>query len=253
MRTSKLGQNFLIDKQIALKEIESANLKKNDIVLEIGPGNGILTQLLAEKVKKVIAIEIDKNLVRKLKDILPQNVLLINNDVLNVDFKKLPRFNKIVSNLPFQISSLITFKFLEYEFDIAILIYQKEFAERMVAVPGNKNYSRLTVGVYYKAYCEALDVISKNCFYPVPKVDSQIIRLKPRNSPPFQVCDEVFFFDFIRVLFNSRRKKIKTTLKLFYDLEMKSDYYSEKRVEQLTPDEIGHLCNKVYNLRNKII
>ena len=127
------GQNFLIDVNVAYREVEYASINKEDIVLEIGPGKGILTNLISKKAKKVIAIEIDKYLYNYLKNTCPKNVELINSDVLELDFESLPRFNKIVSNLPFQISSPITFKILDYNFSKAVLIYQKEFADRMIA------------------------------------------------------------------------------------------------------------------------
>ncbi|UCH71899.1 MAG: ribosomal RNA small subunit methyltransferase A, partial [Thermoplasmatales archaeon] len=160
----KLGQNFLIDEKTAEREVEYAQIKKDDIVLEIGPGKGILTKLLARKAKEVIAIEIEERFIKKLKDVLPHNVELIQGDALKIDFEKLPKFNKIVSNLPFQISSPITFKFLEYDFSSAVLIYQKEFADRMIAKPGNKNYSRLSIGIYYKANCKLLETVPKIYF-----------------------------------------------------------------------------------------
>ena len=175
MVKKKIGQNFLIDKQVVKREINYADLSKNDIVLEIGPGEGILTKILATKAKKVIAIEIDSRLVEKLEPTLPDNVRLINSDVLKIDFNTIPAFNKVVSNLPFQISSPITFKLLEYPFTKAVLIYQKDFADRMVAKQGSKDYSRLSVGVYYKAHCRILETVSRKCFYPTPKVDSCII------------------------------------------------------------------------------
>jgi len=119
MRSPKqLGQNFLINKNVASREISYANITKEDTVLEIGPGKGVLTFLLAESAKKVIAIEKDKRLYDYLKPQLPKNVQLINNDALKIDFHTIPVFNKIVSNLPFHISSPITFKFLEYDFKI---------------------------------------------------------------------------------------------------------------------------------------
>jgi len=147
----KIGQNFLIDKKVAERELEYASIEKNDVVLEIGPGKGIITKLLSEKAQKVIAIEIDEKLVSELKEFLPDNVLLISGDALKVDFDLLPKFNKIVSNLPFHISSPITFKLLDFDFSLAVLIYQKEFAERMVAKSGSKDYSRISVGVYYRS------------------------------------------------------------------------------------------------------
>ena len=111
-------------------------------LLEVGPGKGILTNLLAKKVKRVIAVEIDEKLIKSLKEILPSNVILIKNDVIKLNFENLPKFNKVVSNLPYQISSPFTFKVLDYNFDLAILIYQKEFADRIIAKPGNKKYSK---------------------------------------------------------------------------------------------------------------
>lgn len=245
----KLGQNFLIDKNIAQKEIDYANITKDDIVLEIGPGNGILTKLLAEKAKKVIAIEIDEKLVDNLKNFIPDNVDLIHEDALKVDFGSLPKFNKIVSNLPFQISSPITFKFLEHNFDLAVLIYQKEFADRMVATVGSKDYSRLSVGVFYKTKCEIIDIVPKTFFKPQPKVDSGIVRLIPRKKPPFEVADEEFFLDLVKKLFNHRRKKIKTVLKKHYAPNIDDLPYLECRVENLSPQEIANLSNILYKIQ----
>jgi len=244
---TKLGQNFLIDNNVAKREVEQAGITSDDIVLEIGPGNGILTNLLAEKAKKVIAIEIDKELFNNLD--VPNNVELINADALKVDFKKL-MFNKIVSNLPFQISSPVTFKFLECNFDLAVLIYQKEFADRMIAKPESKNYSRLSVNVYYRAECEMLNVIPKTCFKPQPKVDSAVMRLVPRLSPAFSVIDENFFFGLTTKLFNHRRKKIKTTLKE-YDVELSDLPYLDMRVEELNPEQIGKLSDVLFKRINR--
>jgi 16S rRNA (adenine1518-N6/adenine1519-N6)-dimethyltransferase len=246
----KLGQNFLIDKNIAELEVKQADIKNNDVVLEIGPGKGILTKVLSEKAKKVIAIEIDKNLVNNLKKILPENVELIHGNALNIDFETLPKFNKIVSNLPFSISSPITFKFLEYDFELAILIYQKEFAERLTANSGSKNYSRLSVAIYYKSLCDVIRTIPKTCFKPQPKVDSSMIRMIPRKSPPFQVINENFFFDLTKNLFNYRRKKIKNILNNLYHLEPKKIPYLENRVEDLSPKQIGELSDILFKMLN---
>jgi 16S rRNA (adenine1518-N6/adenine1519-N6)-dimethyltransferase len=243
----KLGQNFLIDEKVAQREIKYADITKDDIVLEIGPGKGILTKLLANSAKKVIAIEIDKNLINNLKKSIPSNVELIYGDSLKIDYDTLPKFNKIVSNLPFQISSPITFKFLNYSFSVAVLIYQKEFADRMIAKTGSKNYSRLSVGIYYKTKCELLETISKTSFKPQPKVDSCIIRLVPRINPPFKVINESFFQDITKNLFNNRRKKIKNILEKNYGIKLKDMAYINKRVENLTPAQIGELSNILYN------
>jgi 16S rRNA (adenine1518-N6/adenine1519-N6)-dimethyltransferase len=242
----RLGQIFLIDKYVAEREVQHAKITEKDVVLEIGPGKGILTGILADRAKEVIAIEIDKNIYSGLKNKLPKNVKLINNDVLKVDFNTLPKFNKIVSNLPFQISSPITFKFLKYNFNLAVLIYQKEFANRMVACPRSKDYSRLSVGVYYKAYCEILEIIPKTCFKPQPKVDSCTIKLTPRTFPPFIVKNEILFFELSKNLFNYRRKKIKNILKDLYRIQDSNIPFLDNRVEDLTPEQIGNLSNILF-------
>jgi len=244
-----LGQNFLIDENIAKKEIEYANLTDEDIVLEIGPGKGILTNLIAKKAKKVIAIEIDSGLYKNLKAKIPKNVQLINEDILDIDLNKI-KFNKIISNLPYQISSKLTFKILEKSFDLAVLIYQKEFAQRLVAKKNTKDYSRITVNFNYKAKCELLRNVSKNCFYPKPKVDSSIVRIKPRINPPFLVLNEKFFNNFVKNMFNHRRKKIKTILKNKYFIEESISPQINKRIENLSPKEIGDLSNEVYKIKN---
>ena len=242
----KLGQNFLIDHNVAEREVEYAKITRKDIVLEIGSGAGILTNKLAKKAKKVIAVEIDEKLVEALKRTLPQNVELIHADALKIDFTTLAKFNKIVSNLPFQISSPITFKFLDCDFEMAVLIYQKEFADRMVAKPGSKDYSRLSVGTYYRAHCKILETIPKTLFQPQPKVDSCMIKLIPRKSPPFSVVNEPFYFDIVNTLFSYRRKKIETTLRKAYGKLKKDLPYLDKRVEELTPEQMGELSNILF-------
>jgi 16S rRNA (adenine1518-N6/adenine1519-N6)-dimethyltransferase len=248
MNKRKLGQNFLIDKDVAYREIEYANVKSDDVVLEIGPGNGILTKILAKKAKKVIAIEIDKKYITKMKYFLPDNVLLIHDDALKTDFESIPKFNKIVSNLPYQISSPMTFKFLNYDFFHAVVIYQKEFAERMVARFGDKKYSRLSVGIYYKSETDILEYLPRYCFDPIPKVDSCIVKIKPRKNPVFKVYDENLFFEITTLLFNHRRKKIKNILNSKYGIESEKIPYKEKRVGELSPEDIGNIANAVYSI-----
>jgi 16S rRNA (adenine1518-N6/adenine1519-N6)-dimethyltransferase len=247
---AKFGQNFLIDSNVAKREVQYANISDEDVVLEIGPGKGILTRLLAQKAKKVVAIEIDKNLVNSLKNLLPDNVEILNDDATKIDFNKLPKFNKIVSNLPFQISSPITFKILGYDFDLAVLIYQKEFADRLIAKPKSKAYSRLTVNVYYNAECELLETVPSICFDPEPKVDSCIIKIKKRDKPPFYLVNENFFYFLVKKLFNNRRKKIKNIIDKIIEIKDKKIPYANNRVEELSPEKIGNLSNILYNLIN---
>jgi 16S rRNA (adenine1518-N6/adenine1519-N6)-dimethyltransferase len=246
MAKVKKGQNFLVNIDVAKREVEYAGINKNDIVLEIGPGKGIITKLLSDKAKKVIAIEIDKKLVDELESNIASNVEIINDDALKVDFNSISNFNKIVSNLPYQISSPITFKFLNYDFELAVLIYQKEFAERMLAKIGSKDYSRLTVGVDYKAKCEFLEKIPKNFFSPQPKIDSYMVKLSPREKPKFNVIDEDFFFDVTRELFNQRRKKIKNIVKKRWNVLIEDELFGNKRVEELKPEQIGRLSDYIF-------
>ncbi|UCB57950.1 MAG: ribosomal RNA small subunit methyltransferase A [Thermoplasmatales archaeon] len=249
---NKLGQIFLTDKKTAEREVKYANIKQDDVVLEIGPGNGILTKLLSKKAKKVIAIELDNNLVNELKKTLSSNVELIHGNALEIDFNKFKGFNKVVANLPFQISSPITFKLLDYDFDLAVLIYQKEFAERMIAKPGNKNYSRLSVNIYYKSICEILEHVPKTNFKPQPKVDSSIVRIIPRYDSPFKVYNEQLFFDITKKFFSHRRKKIKTILKNRYKDYINQISFLENRVEDLTPEQIGKISNELFDI-NRLI
>lgn len=250
MVRQRYGQHFLIDLSVATREVAYAQITKNDVVLEIGPGKGVITQLLARKAKQVIAIEIDPRLVAQLQTLLPENVTIIQGDAVQLDFQALPRFTKIVSNLPYQISSPITFKFLSCSFSKAVLIYQKDFAERLVATPGTKQYSRLTVGVSYKARCRLLEDIPKSCFSPPPEIESSIVELIPYQTPRFPVDDESFFFELTKQLFTHRRKKIRTTIKAYYG-DVQQLPYLDLRVEQLSPEQIGELSNKVYQMRLK--
>jgi 16S rRNA (adenine1518-N6/adenine1519-N6)-dimethyltransferase len=242
MVRQRYGQHFLTDYSVARREVAYAALTRVDVVLEIGPGRGIITQLLAQQARHVIAIEIDRRLADHLQKILPSNVVVITQDALSVDFHQLPRFTKIVSNLPFEISSPITFKFLDVSFRKAILIYQRDFAERLVASPGTKQYSRLSVGVYYKAFCRLLEDVPRICFSPPPAVDSCMVELIPREKPPFTVKDESFFLRLTSQLFMHRRKKIRFTVKSLPRFS-ESLPYLEKRVEELTPEQIGELSD----------
>lgn len=207
-----LGQNYLIDDFKRQKIINYANLNKNDTVLEIGPGIGTLTLELAKRSGKVISIEQDTKifniLKKRLEDEDIDNVELINGDAVKVDF---PKFNKIVSNLPYQISSPISFKFLNYDFETGILMYQKEFADRMNAKFGTKQYSRLSAMLYFKADVKFLTRVSPESFIPSPKVDSSVIELKPKKS---NISEEDFkvYSKVVKALFQHKNKKARNAL-----------------------------------------
>ena len=252
------GQNYLIDKNKRNQIIEFGKINSDDVVLEIGSGIGTLTCKIAEKAEKVIAIEQDKKiceiLKERLKDKKIDNVELINEDALKVDFGD---FNKIISNLPYQISSPITFKFLDYDFDLAILMYQKEFANRMCGEVGSKDYSRLSAMLYFKCSVENLTDVSCESFIPKPKVDSRVVSLKPKEN---NISDEDFkiYSKFTKALFQHRNKKIKNALidsrhiisnidkkELRNKLNNVDDEvivsFLSKRVVELTPEEIFKL------------
>lgn len=253
MVKSRLGQHFLIDDGVIEREVKAADLSSDDVVLEIGPGKGVLTKKVAQQVRQVIAIELDIRLYHSLKQTLPQNVVLIHQDVMNIHWNDLPSFTKVVANLPFQISSPFTFKLFESDFKKAVLIYQKEFAERMIALPGSKAYSRLTVGVAYKASCRILETIPPSSFSPPPDINSSLVKLIPHKRAPFHVVDESFFFELTRLLFSYRRKQIKTILKHSFECDITADImFGSQRVENLYPEDIGALSNCLYAYKNQL-
>ena len=238
MSNKRLDQVFLKDKKIISFIVDSWGVNENDSVLEIGPGPGNLTAELLARGANVISIEKSSkyydylNTVFK-KEINSGKLQLIYGDALKVDF---PRFNKIIANIPYSISSPITFKFFNYKFDLGIIMYQKEFAQRLIAKPGTKDYSRITVNVYYFADVKILRIVKKGSFYPIPKVDSAIVKIVPRKA--FEVMDENKFFYLVKLLFSQRRKKIRKILG--YDTP-----YGDKRVEELSPEQIGEISDYI--------
>ena len=246
MKGARLGQHFLTDIRVAAREIAYADIQPYETVLEIGPGHGVLTKLLAEKAQQVVAVEIDTRLVDELERTMPENVHIIPGDVCKLVLKDLPVFSTVVANLPFQISSEITFKLLEYPFRKAVLMYQKDFADRMVATWGTKTYGRLSVGVYYKTQCRILERVPRSCFYPRPQVDACVVELMPWEKPPFDIRDEKLFFEVTRQLFMHRRKKIKTTLSSSFNIK-NGVPFGDRRVEELSPAQIGELSDFLYD------
>ncbi len=237
---SDLGQNFLIVDDIIKREVERAEIKVNETVLEIGPGLGFLTDELSKYAKKVYAVEKDSRLIEILqKEYSWRNVEIIHGDALKVEF---PKFDKIVSTLPYQISSPITFKFLKYDFKKAVLIYQLEFAQRMVAKPGDKNYSRLSVMVQAKADVELVERIGRGAFYPKPKVDSAVIVLEPKPKKEQIELDERL----VKALFQHRRKKASKALKDSYHM-LGLTKGKFKEIREIF-DKIPHAGKRVFQL-----
>ena len=252
--TKRLGQNFLLDDSVISRSVGFASLGPNDTVLEIGPGLGNLTEELLKTGAKVVAVEQDSEFCKFLAKRFGDRVHLVQADAVKAF---LPKFNKVVSNLPYQISSPITFKLLDLGFDVAVLMLQREFAERMIAKPGTADYGRLSVGVYYRAECRILLNVSRSSFWPQPKVDSCVVRLVPK-APPFKVSDEDVFYRVTQAVFSHRRKMISNSLKTDPAVSgMMSEHvaarlgslpYASKRPEELTPEMIGELSDAFLEL-----
>ncbi|MFW9843189.1 MAG: 16S rRNA (adenine(1518)-N(6)/adenine(1519)-N(6))-dimethyltransferase RsmA [Candidatus Thorarchaeota archaeon] len=213
--TKKHGQSFLKSQRIARDIVQAAGISKSDSVLEIGGGLGILTKLLAQEAKHVHVVEIETGLARALCEMFSgyDNVSIIEGDALKVS---LPQVSKIVSNLPYSISSEITFRMLqELEFEEAVLMYQKEFAQRLHATPGTSEYSRLSVNIGYQAEVEHLFDVPANMFYPEPAVDSVVVKLKQCTQGPRAKNDDVFFW-MINGIFSYPNKYLRKALRIWF-------------------------------------
>jgi len=252
--TKRLGQNFLLDDSVVSRSVGFADLSSKDTVLEIGPGLGNLTEELLKTGAKVVGVEQDIAFCKFLERRFGDRLRIVQADAVKAF---LPDFNKVVSNLPYQISSPITFKLLDIGFDVAVLMLQREFAERMIAKPGTEDYGRLSVGVYYRAYCEIMLRVPRHAFWPQPKVDSCVVRLVPK-PPPFKVKDRQVFYDVTRAIFSHRRKKILNSLKVDPAVAslVRSDTvssldklpYASRRAEELSPEMIGELADALLDL-----
>lgn len=237
------GQNFLTDERVAQRHVDFAGIEKGDRVLEVGPGLGILTNNLIERSDDVTCIELDEILADFIEETYGDRVKLIRGDAMKIDF---PEFDRFVSNLPYSISTPVIFKLLEYDFKKAVVMVQKEFAERMVADVGLPDYSRLTVNMFYRADCRILETVPASRFKPRPKVDSALVEIVPRPAP-FNVLDEKTFFKVTEIAFNHRRKKIGTSLKAAGLIPKDADIpFLDDRIETLTPEEIGQLSDAVF-------
>lgn len=214
----KYGQNFLIDKNILEKIVDAAEIGADDVVLEIGPGIGTMTQYLCERAREVIAVEIDDKLIPVLADTLSEydNVTVIHQDILKVDIRALAEEKnggkpiKVVANLPYYITTPIIMELFESRVPLesVTVMVQKEVAERMKEGPGSKDYGALSLAVAYYAVAEIIAEVPPACFIPRPKVSSMVIRLTCHREPPVEVRDEKFLFSVIRASFQQRRKTL---------------------------------------------
>ena len=259
----KFGQNFLIDTHVLDKIIRSAEITKEDMVVEIGPGIGTMTQYLACAAGKVAAIEIDKALIPILEDTLEgyENVQVINGDVLKVDIAKLAeeenggRPIKVVANLPYYITTPIIMGLFENHVPLKSItvMVQKVVADRMQVGPGTKDYGALSLAVQYYAKPYIVANVPPNCFMPRPKVGSAVIRLERYDEPPVQVEDEKLMFRIIRASFNQRRKTLANGLKNSPELQFSKEEIEKAiegigksvsvRGEALTLEEFAALSN----------
>ena len=221
-----LGQNFLID-DTALQDIANgANIEENDLVIEIGPGLGSLTKLLLEKARKVICIELDKKMVKILKErfSIYKNLEIINDDVLKINLDELIKLEKendiniknikVVANLPYYITTPIIMKLIENNLDIESItvMIQKEVAERLIAIPGSKETGAITYTVYYYCECKKIREVDNTCFIPEPEVTSEVINLKIRKEPAIKVKDKKVMFNIIKSAYMQRRKILVNSL-----------------------------------------
>ncbi len=255
----KFGQHFLFDPSILRKIVDGAEVTGEDLVVEIGPGKGRLTELLAEKAREVIAIEIDDRLCDELRiNLLPRyhNIKLHCQDVLKYPFGELPDF-KVVANIPYYITTPIIFKLIEEGKNMhsATLTIQKEVAERIVASPGGKDYGVLSLMVQYYTEPSILFNIPRGAFVPPPKVDSAVIKLIKRQSPAVKVKNERFFFKVIKRAFSQRRKTILNSMKVFTkDIKAVFQELSidpKTRPETLSIEDFARISDKIYELSKK--
>ena len=264
----KFGQNFLIDTHVLDKIISAAHITKEDMVLEIGPRIGTMTQYLAEAAGKVIAVEIDRNLIPILEDTLSEynNVRVINEDVLKLDLRKLAdeenggKAIKVVANLPYYITTPIIMGLFENHVPVESItvMVQKEVADRMQTGPGNKDYGALSLAVQYYAEPYIVANVPPNCFMPRPKVGSAVIRLTRHEKPPVEVKDEKLMFDIIRASFNQRRKtlanglnnsdKITCSKEIITKAIEKLGKGASVRGEALSLQEFAKLSNDIFEL-----
>ena len=233
----KFGQNFLIDTHVLEKIVGAADIGKDDLVLEIGPGIGTVTQYLCEAARQVIAVEIDRKLIKILKDTLSayDNVEVINEDILKVDIAKLVDEKnegkpiKVVSNLPYYITTPIIMTLLEKRVPVTdmTLMMQEEVARRMQAAPGNKDYGALSLAVQYYSVPYIAAFVPQNCFMPRPNVGSAVVNLKCHEKPPVEVMDEELMFKLIKASFAQRRKTLQNGLTNSAELDFTKEEITE--------------------------
>lgn len=250
-----LGQNFLISQEVVEKIVDCSEITKEDLVIEIGPGLGTLTKYLLEKAGKVICIELDTKMIQILEDrfSLYSNFEIINDDVLKVDLKNIIKTEKenlriknvkIVANLPYYITTPIIMKLLEEELELESItvMIQKEVADRLIAVPGQKNTGAITYSVYYYATSEEILEVPNNSFIPEPEVTSKVIKLNIRKNPAVNPKDKEKMFKIIKCAFMQKRKTLLNSLtntKIFDNKQQGIEILNSLEInENIRPEEL---------------
>ncbi len=223
--SKSLGQNFLIDDDVIQDIVNGADIEQDDLIIEIGPGLGSMTKLLLEKAKKVICIEFDMKMIKILNDrfIAYDNIELINQDVLKVDFNELIKQEKetgeiknvkVVANLPYYITTPIIMKLLESNLDLKsiTIMVQKEVADRLIEIPSGKNTGAITYTVYYYCKSKKIREVSNKSFIPMPDVTSEVINLELREEPAVYAKNKEAFFKIIKFAYMQRRKTLLNAL-----------------------------------------
>ena len=232
--SKRLGQNFLLDHTIASEIVSSINPTESDTVLEPGPGHGTLTRLLQKKAGRVIAVEKDPVLARELAETFRDypNIAIIEGDILKTN--PLPDFNKVVSTPPYYMSSRLALFLSKIKFDVAGIVFQKEFGERLLADPGTREYGRLTVSVRRRLKIEKIREISRTAFQPRPKVDSVLLRMNIHRS--FRQLNEPLFEEVVRGVFTQRRRVIRGALLHFLTKRLGRESATKIMSEIAVPD-----------------
>mgnify|MGYP001197159231 CR=1 FL=1 len=264
----KLGQSFLIDDNIATGIVNSSDIGRDDIVVEIGPGHGVLTSKIVEKARKIIAVEIDRQMVDILREELKNasNLEIIHQDILDYDFAAPLKENshtakvKIIGNVPYGISSQILFRLIEFRDNISsvVCMFQKEVAERITAVPSTKEYGILSILAAMHTIPSTVMHVPASCFYPRPRVDSSVLKMDIRETPLYEVRDSDIFLKVVKCAFAKRRKTLFNNLRgsdLFpsgtQDVQKILDRLcidGHRRGETLTVKEFGMLSNAILEL-----
>lgn len=261
--SKSLGQNFLIDGSVLNRIAEGAELSEEDVVLEVGPGIGVLTQVLCERAGRVVAVEIDRGLLPVLDETLSEysNVEVVLGDILRLDLPQLfeEKFSgkqvKVVANLPYYITTPIIMNFFEKKLPVEriVVMVQKEVADRMQAVPSTKAYGTLSIAVQYYAEAKIVTTVSAGSFFPPPNVDSAVIALIRREKPAVAVKDEDLFFRVVKAAFAQRRKTLPNTLSstmgvakdLLREALAKAEIDPMRRGESLSLEEFGRLADAI--------